>query len=223
LVPVLQLYARDVPGLPHPEGADLLQMLWCPLTEDEAFERPVLLWRDSSSINALLGAAPAPHPEADENLIPRACVIDPEYVTDYPYEDAPEGLLECFEEYDEPFIEEEKEGWSMWDLLVVPGCKVGGYPSWTQPSKWPDCPKCGKGMDHLLTLNGYEGDRMWIPFEDWEIAGYSGSTKEYVPNTEAAIANRAPLEMSFGDNGGVYVFYCASCPDMPLASWFDCA
>lgn len=30
LVPVAQLYARDVPDLPFPEGTDLLQVLWCP-------------------------------------------------------------------------------------------------------------------------------------------------------------------------------------------------
>src|SRR5262245_40812923 len=30
LVPVLQLYAADVPDLPFPPGTDLLQLLWCP-------------------------------------------------------------------------------------------------------------------------------------------------------------------------------------------------
>jgi hypothetical protein len=30
LVPVLQLFSRDVPDLPFPSGTDLLQLLWCP-------------------------------------------------------------------------------------------------------------------------------------------------------------------------------------------------
>jgi hypothetical protein len=34
LVAVLQLYARDVPGLPFPEHADLFQLLWCPNHHD---------------------------------------------------------------------------------------------------------------------------------------------------------------------------------------------
>ena len=38
----------------------------------------------------------------------------------------------------------------------------------------------------------------------------------------ARTANRHPLGMTFGDNGGFYVFYCADCPGLPLASWFDC-
>ncbi len=33
LVPVAQLYARDVPDLPFPEGTDLLQVLWCPFID----------------------------------------------------------------------------------------------------------------------------------------------------------------------------------------------
>jgi hypothetical protein len=223
LVPVLQLYVRDVPGLPHPTGADLLQILWCPLDETEAFMEPLLLWRDSASIDARLDTPPAPHPEADEEFIPRPCGIDPEDVTDYPYEDAPEDLYERFIEHDEPFVEEIEEGWSMWDLLALPGCKVGGYPGWTQPPHWPECPKCHQRMGHLLTLTGDEGGRRWIPFEEWETAGYSGGIEEATTRTEAAEANRHPLDMTFGDNGGFYVFSCADCPDMPLASWFDCS
>lgn len=223
LVPVLQLYVRDVPGLPHAAGADLLQILWCPLAEGEAFAEPLMLWRDSASVDAPLDAPRTAHPEADEGLIPRPCGIDPEDMTDYPYSDAPEDLYERFEAYDEPFIEGDRQGWSMWDLLVMPGCKVGGYPSWTQPPHWPNCPKCNQGMDHLLTLTGDEGGRMWIPFEERETAGYSGGIKEATNHTEAAEANRNPLGMTFGDNGGFYVFSCSSCPDMPLASRFDCA
>ncbi|MFE0512263.1 hypothetical protein [Streptomyces sp. NPDC058964] len=30
LVPLAQLFARDVPGLMAPEGRDLVQVLWCP-------------------------------------------------------------------------------------------------------------------------------------------------------------------------------------------------
>lgn len=78
-------------------------------------------------------------------------------------------------------------------------------------------------MDHLLTLSGDEGGRMWIPFEERETAGYSGGVDDATEQTEAAQANRHPLGMTFGDNGGFYVFHCGSCPEMPLATWFDCS
>lgn len=223
LVPVVQLYVRDVPGLPHPPGADLLQLLWCPMEEFEAFDEPLLLWRDSASIKARLDAPPAAHPRADQGTVPRPCTVDPEDMTDYPYADAPEALCARFEEHDEPFIEEQKAGWSMWDLLVMHGCKVGGFPSWTQSPEWPACPECRQTMGHLLTLSGDEGSRSWIPLEERETAGYDGGIEYPTVEDEAATANRFPLDMTFGDNGGVYVFYCADCPDMPMASWYDCS
>ncbi|WP_433207977.1 hypothetical protein ACQP1G_22995 [Nocardia sp. CA-107356] len=34
MLPVAQLFVRDVPGLRPPAGADLLQVLWCPLDHD---------------------------------------------------------------------------------------------------------------------------------------------------------------------------------------------
>lgn len=36
MLPVVQLYARDVPGLVFPAGTDLLQILWCPLVHGAA-------------------------------------------------------------------------------------------------------------------------------------------------------------------------------------------
>jgi hypothetical protein len=40
LVPVLQLYARDIPELPFPGQTDLLQLLWCPNWHDEPWHGP---------------------------------------------------------------------------------------------------------------------------------------------------------------------------------------
>ncbi|MFE2423433.1 DUF1963 domain-containing protein [Streptomyces hokutonensis] len=222
LVPVLQLFARDVPTLPHPTGMDLLQLLWCPVEEFHALDRPLLLWRDSTALDPLLELPPAPHPDADNNLVPRPCVFDPEPVTDYPYADAPEGLRERLLAHDEPFVEEEEEGWSMWDLLIVPGCKVGGFPSWTQEPDWPICARCGGGTEHLLTLTGWEGDRNWIPREEWAVNGYTGGIEPAADQGPQAQANRAPLDVSFGDNGGLYLFACTACPEMPLDFRSDC-
>jgi hypothetical protein len=166
---------------------------------------------------------PTVHPQAWTDLIPRPCTIDPEVVTDYPYEDAPSELFQRIREFDEPYAEEILEGWGTWTQLLVPGCKVGGYPTWTQPPAWPDCPSCHQAMGHLLTLDGDEGGRNWIPFEERAVAGYDGGLDEGTGfNTEAAAANRGPLGMTFGDNGNFSVFFCATCPGMPVVSSFDC-
>jgi hypothetical protein len=55
------------------------------------------------------------------------------------------------------------------------------------------------------------------------VVAVSGGIEEPTTFTEAATANRHPLDTTFGDNGGFYVFHCANCPDMPLARWFDCS
>ena len=47
-VPVLQLFAADVPELPFPAGTDLLQVAWCPFEHEHLYvPRPEIFWRDS--------------------------------------------------------------------------------------------------------------------------------------------------------------------------------
>jgi hypothetical protein len=220
LTPALQLYVRDVPGLPHPQGADLLQILWCPLVEWHAYDDPVMLWRDSASIGERLDVPPLAHSGPGQRdspwTIPFPCTIDAEEnaVADYPFEDAPADLFERLRK-------ESHEGWPAWELAVVPGCKIGGYPTFGQPPHWPACPGCQRTMRHLLTLMNDEGGRRWIPVEEWETAGYAGGTEEASARTEAAKANRHPLDIDIYDNGMFNVFYCPDCPGMPLASWTD--
>ncbi|WP_152626698.1 DUF1963 domain-containing protein [Streptacidiphilus carbonis] len=224
LVPVVQLLTSDVPQLPHPAGADVLQLLWCPYDEAHSLHEPVLLWRDSAAIGETLSAAPAPQPLAYGLHVPIPCTVSPEQVVDYPYKDAPEELLALFEEHDAPYFEEEvDDGRSMWEVLQVFGCKVGGYPFWTQDPQWPDCSGCGSRMQHLLCLMGDEGDRHWIPREEWATAGYTGGPEApSATGTPAAQANRHPLDLTFGDNGSFFIFACTDCPDMPTAIDSDC-
>ncbi|MEU6968146.1 hypothetical protein AB0A71_10445 [Kitasatospora aureofaciens] len=64
LVPVLQLFAADVPGLEFPDGTDLLQVLWCPFDHEPGYvPRPeVFRWDGSRSdleAAALRPGAPA--------------------------------------------------------------------------------------------------------------------------------------------------------------------
>ncbi|WP_232734341.1 hypothetical protein [Kitasatospora sp. CB02891] len=76
LLPVAQLYLRDVPGLTGPEGADLLQVLWCPLDHDDALPAAHLVWRDSAGVGALLADPPAPL-DVDHygHYVPEPCAL----------------------------------------------------------------------------------------------------------------------------------------------------
>jgi hypothetical protein len=56
MVPVVQLYARDVPELPFPRGRDVLQIVWCPLIhedQDQWAALPRLYWRTEAEVIAI--------------------------------------------------------------------------------------------------------------------------------------------------------------------------
>jgi hypothetical protein len=89
LVPVLQLYARDVPDLPFPEHTDLFQLLWCP--NDHAAPwwgpRPHAVWRLAAEVTAPLSVPPAPRFDEgwyETDYVPLRCVVHPEPVVEYP-------------------------------------------------------------------------------------------------------------------------------------------
>ena len=73
LVPVLQLFAADVPELPFPAGTDMLQVMWCPFDHEPAYApRPEVFWRDSTSDLMLGRAAGRRHPAVPPGLsVPR--------------------------------------------------------------------------------------------------------------------------------------------------------
>lgn len=86
LVGVAQIYARDVAGLPRPEGADLLQVLWCPYTHPDVSYLPSvrLVWSDSTAVKTV-AADPSPQVVVgDEGYVPQPCVVHPEPVGEYP-------------------------------------------------------------------------------------------------------------------------------------------
>lgn len=223
LAGILQLFAADVPELPFPANTDLLQVLWCPFQETHYPVEPVLMWRDSTQITETLDVFPTPHPLADDEVLPRCCVLDPERLVEYPNSDVPGDLIPQVRAATDQ-IKAETGWWFHYHLSSAPGLKVGGYPGWTQEPCWPDCSGCGRTMDHLLTIPSDECDgeswRRWIPLED-RAAGDIGSTRtDAEPEAHEAIWH--PTDMTFGDMGGVYLFVCTSCPDMPYTHHFDC-
>ncbi|MEV1119333.1 hypothetical protein AB0I91_30135 [Actinosynnema sp. NPDC049800] len=163
MVPVAQLHARDVPGLPRPDGADLLQVLWCPFDHEDDGYLPstVLRWRVAADVTDPLTDPPRPA-AVEEHYLPQPCVLDPEEVTEYPARlSLPEDLAEQVKAWEGPDYQ--------FDLSVAPGCKVGGHAPWSVTDPFPmSCPDCGADVRPLLTLDSAEwgGETSWRPFED---------------------------------------------------------
>ncbi|MFD5316104.1 hypothetical protein [Streptomyces sp. NPDC127098] len=199
MVPVVQLYARDVPELPFPAGTDVLQVVWCPLLHDDGIDAvsPRLYWRDERAVGAGTLRSDRPEPyTADEDFVPRPCTVTPTRAVEYPNGDLPEGLGEALtDRFDEV---ERRFGVSYFDAATTIQSKVGGYPGWTQAPDWPTC-RCGRRMAHLLSVTATETGP-WHGDDDAD-AGHG---------------------MDMGDLGGVYLFVCTTCPDRPFAHRYDC-
>lgn len=155
MVPILQLFARDVPGLEFPAGKDLLQVVWCALIheQDPGPVLPRLYWRNEAEVLAggTLSEIPAvSEGEYDEENMPEPSTLAPATADDYPSRhDLPQDLLETWEpRFRLP------TGGALWppDSNVI-ATKIGGWPAWVQPSAWPDCDG-GHRMEHLLTVTG---------------------------------------------------------------------
>ncbi|MFJ6944970.1 DUF1963 domain-containing protein [Streptomyces wuyuanensis] len=221
MVPVLQLLASDVPGLPFPEGTDVLQLLWCPFDhKPHHTPRPELRWRGTVASAGDMAVAPWVEDAVDE-YVPEPCLVHPERIVEYPCHDLPEDLYDGLAERFDRLRRD--TGWSyQYHLSVAPGIKTGGHPGWTQDPDWPDCAECGERMEHLLTVDSAEFDgeswRSWLPAEDTPRTG----TVRDLPYEERGRIQRAPGLM-LGDMGGVYLFLCRRCPGMPYDYRADCS
>ncbi|WNF31384.1 hypothetical protein RI138_22510 [Streptomyces sp. C11-1] len=181
LLPVAQLYARDIPSLrpPGQSEADLLQVLWCPF-DHPAHPEPALFWRSSADVTETLTAPPEPPVIQFPGYLPEPCLLAPEQITEYP------NPMELSSE-----LQRRLEDWRTWqaagaavapsyeptprtfyrnELSVAPGWKVGGWTRWGLTDPVPRlCPACGTEMDPLLTIASAEWNAVtlsWAPYED---------------------------------------------------------
>jgi hypothetical protein len=223
MVPVVQLYAWDVPGLVFPAGTDLLQILWCPLVheDDQYAANPRLHWRSTAltAVGATAGEPPRPH-TADEDFLPRPCTVFPTPAVEYPNWDL-QGLGKLLDQRFEALREE--RGYDYFEVATTQQSKVGGYPGWTQEPDWPDCAGCGTRMEHLLSVTATEpGMGRWLPLDDWASSQDRIATPCWMAEADPAALDAFGHDMALGDLGGMYFFVCRSCPDTPYTHRYDC-
>ena len=212
MVPVLQIYARDVSELPFPAGADLCQVLWCPVTH-ESDHVPVLhvVWRDSPLVTKVLTEVPEPV-ECEEEYLPSPCVLSPERVREYPSAWVlPTKLDKQIAEWTKS--SHNPEDWSyQYHLSAAPGTKVGGWIDWMQDPISMECDR-GHEMSHLLTIASWEHDtescRTWTPLEEQHLLGLPELLE--------------PANIMIGDAGSMYIFTCLKCPDRPVETISQCS
>ncbi|MGV9822759.1 hypothetical protein [Nocardia xishanensis] len=209
MLPVAQLYAREVPSLRPPAGADLLQVLWCPFShEDELTLRTRLYWRASGEITDVLAEQPEPEAVQSEYFVPNVCQLHPEPVIEYPAADPTEGidsaLSKALREWGEAqHYQDLYDAFYSSQLSVAPGCKVGGWAPWSRTDAVAlACTACGAPMDPLLTIASWEwaGDGYsWIPYEDQNAPdGYPGAHE--------------PTGLMLGDADKQQLFICSADP-----------
>ncbi|GIF73358.1 hypothetical protein [Asanoa siamensis] len=198
-VPVAQLYRRDVPDFAGPDGADLLQLLWCPLPhEDEDYNPRVgLYWRSSPDVTTTLDSVPEP-PVAHDEYLPVPCVVHPEQVREYQYG----GLLP--DDLDARITAWDDDDRYDFELSLAPGWKVGGFANWSLSDPEPmDCADCGTAMTLLLTVDCGE----------WSTEGESWRPIEDPPGTSAN-----PADVVIGRGYALQIFRCPASFDHPPAT-----
>ncbi|QLE75736.1 hypothetical protein FGW37_32820 [Streptomyces rectiverticillatus] len=185
LIPLVQLYARDVPGLPCPEGTDVLQVLWSPFDEIEGCSGAVQLrWRRSSDVREILAEPPEPAYVDQSDHVPTPCVLHPEQVREFP----PVHLLTDEQAKRVEVWAEERSVDYQGALSVAPGWKLGGWPAhftYRYPARSDElqCGECGGPVEALLTVDSSEWDgssRSWRPVEDVDGHPYATCTPTVV-------------------------------------------
>ncbi|MEU5876079.1 hypothetical protein [Spirillospora sp. NPDC047279] len=171
MTPVAQLFVSDLLGYPFPADYDLVQFLWCPAHEAHFQAEMHTRWRRTADVTDVLFDPPKCH-RAEDEMVPFPCVLDPEPVTEYPWEeDLPRKIRNAIRAWEKGYPAYQ------YGLSIASGCKVGGGMSWevTDMNVPPTCPECGARSHPFLQLDSTEwggesdhegGDPRWRPIED---------------------------------------------------------
>jgi len=155
MVPVAQIFRRDMPGPWWPADLDLLQILWCPNEhwdppppQDDVSPVIEVRWRRTADVTSRLAIQPSPSRYDEDGYLPQACAITAEHVTDFPFwEELPPELRPRLEE----LVRETGDGGDV--ITRLAGWKLGGWPTWhlTNPTTFP-CGECASDMRLLFTV-----------------------------------------------------------------------
>ena len=218
MVPIVQLYLREAHGaVAGPEGADLLQILWCPFDHDPHYlPTSRIRWRRSSDGVDRALVQPEPTLIQSEYYFPDPCVIHPEPVTEYPASDLmPEGLCDQ--------IFEQEEAWSdvvdfqnyQYDLSMAPGWKIGGWAPWSFSDATPAlCPACGSEQQPFLYVDSCEwdgGNGSWKPLED--------RSPDAWPHRYPSANNQ--VQVTIGRGYGMQIYTCPVSYDHPSVEFMQ--
>jgi hypothetical protein len=195
LIPVAQLYYRDVLGLPWADRFDLLQILWCPRDHPDADTpyNPVLelRWRSIEDVKEPLDRAPLPV-ICNGDYVPNPCVVHPEVVSEYPvYRQLPEPVRHKVAAWQQQI---EDDTAYTWHSSVAPGWKAMGHGgNWSIIDPYPMLCECGERQLPLFTAASGES------------GGDTGSW-DAVEDTDGRFAN--PVEVVIGRGYRLQLYYC---------------
>ncbi|WP_405697853.1 hypothetical protein [Streptomyces sp. NBC_01185] len=226
LLPVAQLYLRDIPLLRPPGQADLLQILWCPYDHTPDHKpSTALFWRSAAAVVDLLATPPEPYEVNHWGYLPEPCVLAPEAITEYPnsFDLSPQMRLMV-------------EDWSRWEaagagvdssyaeypcdfynphLADAPGWKVGGWPPWGRTDPVPRyCAVCEVRMVPLLTIASSEWDggegHSWAPREEQAAALAANTTGSCCGQDPSQ-----PTKVEVGSTDNMQIYVCPTSPEHP--------
>ncbi|GAA0324615.1 hypothetical protein GCM10010302_74700 [Streptomyces polychromogenes] len=222
MLPVAQLFLRDIPLLQPPGRADLLQILWCPYEHEPDYKpATALFWRSAAEVGEVLATPPEPYEADYPGYVPEPCVLAPEAITEYPnsLELSPELQLMLADwsrwrasgaDVDSSYAKHPQEFYST-HLGNAPGWKVGGWSPWGRTDPEPQhCAVCETQMIPLLTIASWEWDgdesRSWVPLEDQAAAAGS-----YF----AGQAPSQPTRVEVGSTDNMQIYICPASPEHP--------
>ncbi|MFB8305922.1 hypothetical protein [Kitasatospora purpeofusca] len=212
LIPLAQLYARDVPALLFPEGTDLLQVLWAPGYGIEGCSANVQLrWRRASDVQQVLHTPPEPARVECDDHVPEPCLLHPESVQELP----PGHLLDqALEERVHDWCAQNSVSYQS-DLSVAPGWKAGGWPApftFRDPAESDEdeerqCGECHGPLEALLTIDSSEWDGA---SGSWRPAETASDTAKLVGDPYRSLHN--PTMITIGRGYTLQVYNCVSTP-----------
>lgn len=223
MLPVAQLYLRDIPLLRPPGQADLLQVLWCPYDHDPDYKpATAVFWRSAATVVDVLATPPEPYEANHPGYVPEPCLLAPEAITEYPnsldlspemrlavgdwsrWQAAGVGVDGSYADYPAEFYD--------CNLADAPGWKVGGWPPWGRTDPYRRyCTVCDAQMAPLLTIASFEWDggsrRGWAPYEDQAAASAAGHRAGQDP--------AQPTKVEVGSTDNMQLYVCPTSPEHP--------